>query len=143
MPLDGSQSGKANFQRLIELTRDDDCSNRDWAVFLLGSEDADTPAIREALLQAARDPDEVVRAEAILGLAKRDAMLALPFVQDGLGANTVTIPMLEAAAICAHPSLIPDLRVWIEPSDTPSIDQAAEEALAACEGVIFSKIVIP
>ena len=31
---------------------------------------------------------------AVLGLAKRDALLALPFVQKGLLANSVAIPML-------------------------------------------------
>lgn len=139
-PIAGGECANANFQRLIELTRDEDRSNRDWAIFLLALEDADTPAIRDALLQAARDPDEFVRGEAVLGLAKRDVALALPFVQDGLGANTVSIPMLEAAAICAHPSLIADRRIWVEPSDNPSVDKVAAEALAACEDALIAKL---
>jgi len=133
--LSGSQWAEQNLQRLIELTRDDDRSNRDWATFLLAQEEADHPAIRAALLHAAKDDDEVVRAEAVLGLAKRDVLLALPFVQEGLRAATVAIPMLEAAAICAHPSLVSDLRIWAEPSDEPFADEAAADALAACEGI--------
>ncbi|MEZ5707952.1 MAG: HEAT repeat domain-containing protein [Blastomonas sp.] len=122
-----------NILQLIELTGDDDQSNRDWAVFLLAQMEIDTPAIRHALLQATGDKVEVVRAEAILGLAKRDVSLALPLVQEGLRADSIVMAMLEAAAICAHPSLITDLRVWAAPSDTPFLDEIAANALAACE----------
>lgn len=131
--LSGSEWAEKNLQRLIELTRDDDRTNRDWATFLLAQEDTDTPVVRDALLRAANDEDDVVRAEAVWGLAQRDISLALPFVQQALRADAVAIPMLEAAAICAHPSLIPDLRIWSEPSDEPSADKAAADALAACE----------
>lgn len=132
--LSGSEWAEKNLQRLIDLTRDDDPKNRDWATFLLAQEDIDTPLVRDALLRAANnDDDDVVRAEAVRGLAQRDVPLALPFVQKGLRADAVAIPMLEAAAICAHPSLIPDLRIWAEPSDEPHADKAAADALAACE----------
>lgn len=134
LPLAGSEWAEANFRRLVQLTRDADCSNRDWAVFLLAQEDVDTPDIRDALLRATKDDNDVVRAEAVLGLAKRDALLALPFIQEELRADRVTIPMLEAAVICAHPSLVADLRIWAEPSDQPYADQVAAEALVACEG---------
>jgi hypothetical protein len=46
--------------------------------------------VRDALLYAARDTDEDVRAEAISGLAQRDAKLALSFVQDALDAETAS-----------------------------------------------------
>ena len=131
--LSGSELAEENLRQLIELTRDDDHSNRDWATFLLAQEETDIPVVRAALLHAATDDDNVVRAEAVWGLAKRDVQLALPFVQAALRADAVAIPMLEAAAICAHPSLIPDLRIWAEPSDNPFADQLAAEALAACE----------
>lgn len=72
--------------------------------------------------------------EAVLGIALRDVQLALPLVQQGLRGESVVIPMLEAAALCAHPSLIADLRIWAEPSDAPYADQLATAALAACEG---------
>lgn len=73
VPLSGSPLGEANLRLLIAMTRDDDRSNRDWATFLLSQEDADTPEIRSALRSAADDEDDYVRAEALLGLARRDA----------------------------------------------------------------------
>lgn len=132
VPLTGSQFAHANLCRLIELTRDPDRANRDWATLLLSQEGGDPPAVCAALLRAASDEDEVVRAEAVLGLASRDPEAALPFVQAALCADTVAMPMLEAAAVCAHPSLITDLRVWAEPSDQAFADALAAEALAAC-----------
>jgi len=132
-PLSGGDMAEANLRLLIKMMCDDDRSNRDWATFLLAQEDIDTPAVRNALLHAAKDDDDVVRAEAVLGLAKRAPYLALPLVQEALRAETITIPMLEAAALCAHPSLIADLRIWAEPSDESFADELAAEALAACE----------
>jgi HEAT repeat protein len=133
VPLSGSELAEANLNELIKLTRDEDRANRDWATFLLAQEETDTAAIRDALTRAAKDEDDVVRAEAVLGLAQRDPLLALPLVQEALGADAITVPMLEAAALCAHPSLIADLRVWAQPSDMPYADELAAEALAACE----------
>ncbi|MGS1017905.1 HEAT repeat domain-containing protein [Allosphingosinicella humi] len=134
VPLSGSEMAQANLDLLIAMTRDGDRSNRDWATFLLAQEEIDTIAVRNALIRVAKeDDDDVVRAEAVLGLAKRDPLLALPLVQEALRSDSVAIPMLEAAALCAHPSMIADLRVWAEPSDEPIADQFAAEALAACE----------
>lgn len=131
-PLSGAEGAQENLRRLIALTADADRTNRDWAVLLLSQEEVDGPDVREALLRAARDEDDIVQAEAVLGLAQRDASLALPFVQAALTAETVAAPTLEAAALCAHPSLIADLKVWAEPSDDTYIDALAAEALAAC-----------
>jgi HEAT repeat protein len=136
VPLADGPLAIANLARLIELTRDPDRANRDWAVLLLDLEGGNTPAVRGALFQAASDVDDVVRGEAVLGLAQRDPALALPFVQAELGSDSVTIPILEAASICADPSLIPDLMVWAEPSDQPYADKLAAEALAACKRVV-------
>ncbi|MFZ5749202.1 MAG: lyase [Pseudomonadota bacterium] len=133
MLLSGSERAEENLRRVIVLTRDDNLSNRDWATFLLAQEPVDTPLVRAALISAAGDDDSIVRAEAVLGLAKRDVKLALPLVQQALRADTVAIPMLEAAVVCAHPSLIPDLRIWAEPSADWFADDVAAEALAACE----------
>jgi HEAT repeat protein len=135
LPLSGGELAEANLRRLILMMRDEDRSNRDWATFLLAQEETDTPAVRDALISSAKDGDEVVRAEAVLGLAKRDPLLALPLVQEALRSEAVAVPMLEAAALCAHPSLIPDLRIWAEPSDEPFIDRLAASALAACERI--------
>lgn len=92
-----------------------------------------TRPLREALLQAAGDNDDFVRAEAVFGLARRDPSVALPFVQEALRADCVAVPILEAAELCAHPSLAEDLRHFTEPSDSPYMDGLAAAALAACE----------
>jgi hypothetical protein len=109
-PLSGSIFGDANLCRLIAMTRDPDKSNRDWATFLLAQSDFDDDAIRQALLRAAGDDDEVVRAEAIVGLARRDRDLALPLIKQALTARSVPHPIFEAAAYAAVPALVDDLR---------------------------------
>ncbi|UYY75961.1 hypothetical protein [Sphingomonas sp. R1] len=79
VPLSGSVFADANLGRLISLAQDQDLSNRDWATMILASEEMDTPLVRDALLAALGDKSDVVRAEALLGLARRDPILALPF----------------------------------------------------------------
>ncbi|MDG2527560.1 HEAT repeat domain-containing protein [Caulobacter endophyticus] len=133
VPLSGMADAERNLERLIVLTRDPDAANRDWATMLLGQQEIDTPGVRDALLQAAHDEHHVVRAEGVLGLAMRDPSLALPFVQAALRAEAVAPAMLEAAALCAHPSLIEDLKAWAEPSANTYVDDLAVEALAACQ----------
>jgi HEAT repeat protein len=135
VPLTDGEFADANLHQLIELTHDRNRANRDWAVLLLAQSGSDTPTVRAALLEAANDEDDFVRAEAVLGLANRDREVALPFVQAALKGDAITVPILEAAAICAHPSLIPDLRVWAEPSNEPYTDALAADALTACEQV--------
>jgi HEAT repeat protein len=133
VPLCGSGFADRNLQRLIAMTGDPDSSNRDWAALLLSQQDLDTPEIRAALLTAAGDEDEHVRAEALAGLAARDPALALPLVHEALAADRVGAVIFEAAALVAHPSLIEPLRAFAEPSDNHHIDALVLEALAACE----------
>jgi hypothetical protein len=124
---------EANLGRLMDMTRDAHPENRDWAALLLAQQDMDTPEVRAALLRAAKDENAVVRAEAILGLAKRDRLLALPFLQKELARNGVALPIFEAAALVADASLVDDLRAFAEPSGDESLDKQALEALKACE----------
>lgn len=126
------ESAETNLRRVIEMTRDPDVANRDWATFLLANEGIDTPLVRQTLLQVAAENDDIVRDEAVWGLAMRDAAIALPLVQAALKGDRVGVPLLQAAELCAHPSLIDELRFWAEPSDDPAIDAIAAEALAAC-----------
>src|SRR5260221_5855 len=133
LPLSTEGSGEANLHRLIALTRDPDRSNRDWATFLLASEDVDDATVRGALLDAANDDDSIVRAEAIFGLARRDRGLALPLVRQALADNIVAFPIFEAAALLADASLVEGLLGFTGPSDEPYLDQCACGALAACE----------
>lgn len=133
VPLSGSDLADANMQRLIALTRDDDLSNRDWATMLLASEEADTPQIREALLSAANDTNDIVRAEALVGIARRDRALALPLTLLALSGEQVSMAVFEAAALIADPALADALRPWTEPSDDEWLDDLARKALVACE----------
>jgi HEAT repeat protein len=132
-PLIGTVYAEANLRKVIALTSDEDKSNRDWAAFLLGTLDLDTPAIRAALVACADDDDEDVRAEAIQGLARRDVSLALPFIEKALSAPSARIGIFEAAAAVAHPSLIKYLRAFaLRNAD----DELIADALAACEAGI-------
>ena len=133
VPLAGSAFADANMRRLIALTRDDDLSNRDWATMLLASEEADTTEIRDALLSAANDENDVVRAEALVGIARRDPRLALPLVCKALSGERAGMPLFEAAILVADPALVDALRPWTEPSNDEWLDQLARDALAACE----------
>ena len=133
VPLSGSAYADANMQQLIALTRDEDLSNRDWATMLLSSEEADTPAIRKALLSAANDENDVVSAEALVGIARRDRRAAVPLLQVVLSGERVSMPVFEAAALVAHPALVEVLRQWIKPSENEWLDRLAREALTACE----------
>jgi hypothetical protein len=132
VPLSGSTFADANMRQLVAMTRDGDLSNRDWATMLLASEEADTPEIREALLSAANDENDVVRAEAMLGIAKRDRKLALPLVLKALSGEQASMAVFEAAELIADPVLVEVLRPWAEPSDDVWLDQLARNALAAC-----------
>jgi hypothetical protein len=78
--------------------------------------DIDTPSVRHALLRAAEDENEYVRAETILGLAQRDKAIALPLLQRELSGELVPLPLFEAASIVAHASLAANLRAFAEPS---------------------------
>ncbi|MGX7925445.1 HEAT repeat domain-containing protein [Tsuneonella sp. HG094] len=133
VPLFGSSFADANFQRLIAMTRDDDRTNRDWATLLLSQQEVDTPQVRDALIAAAQDEDDSVRAEALLGLAQRNPALALPFARIALMSDHVTMPVFEAVTLIADPSLVELLRPWTEPSEDDFLDNLAREALAACE----------
>ena len=133
VPLSGGPVGAANLARLAAMTRDPDRANRDWAALLLGQQDVDTAEIREALLGAAKDEDDVVRAEAILALAQRDPDLALPILRNALAGDRACAALFEAAILIADQSLADDLRAFAQPSDNAFLDRLAAEALAACE----------
>ncbi len=133
VPLSGSAFADLNMRQLIEMTRDDDVSNRNWATMLLASEEADTPEIREALLSAANDENDVVRAEALVGIASRDRKLALPLVLKALSSEWAGMPLFEAAALVADPALVDVLKSWTERSGDEWLDGLGCDALAACE----------
>jgi hypothetical protein len=131
-PLTGAH-GESNRRRLMLLMRDGEAANRDCATLLLAQQDLDTDELRQALLAAADDENEHVRAEAILGLAHRDKALALPLIRRELRRERVAVPLFEAAALVADPSLVDDLRDFTVPSDDALLDELAAKALSACE----------
>jgi hypothetical protein len=131
-PLAGKDAA-GNVARVMALMRDKHPANRDWATLLLAQQDLDTKEVREALLTAAEDENEYVRAEAILGLAQRDRTLALPLIRRELGRERVAVPLFEAAALAADPSLVEDLRDFAVPCGHASLDELAAKALSACE----------
>jgi hypothetical protein len=132
-PLTNSDDDDANLLCLIDLIDDADPANRDWATLLLSQDELDTPQVRAALLHAAEDENNVVRAEAILGLALRDKSLALPLLQRELSGPFVPLAIFEAAALVAHPSLVSDLSSFAKPCGDSFLDDASLEALHACQ----------
>ena len=132
-PLVGGEHAVGNLLRLVDMTRDELPANRDWATLLLAQQDIDSADVREALLHAADDENEYVRAEAILGLAQRDKAAALPFLQRELAGEHVPLPLFEAASIVAHSSLVADLRAFAELSGDDFVDSLALQAIEACE----------
>jgi HEAT repeat protein len=130
--LDVSDFGKANLQLLIQLTRDADRSTRDWATMLLASYGPKIDQVRDALLAAAEDEDEIVRAEAIEGLVERDREKALALVKRELASESVSVPLLYAARELADQSLVPLLEPFAIPSDDAYIDGLVDDALKAC-----------
>lgn len=132
VPIGTTGFASENLSRLIDMTRDQDPANRDWATMLLAQQKIDTEAVRSALLQAVRDDNDAVRAEALLGLAKRDPTLALPYAQQALAAESASMPVFEAVEIIASPALIPALQPWLDESENDYIDDWARLAMQAC-----------
>ena len=125
---------EANLRVLIRSTREGDTANRDWAAFFLAQIDVDTPAVRAALVEASNYADDDASHEALWGLARRDTGLALPLVLAALQRG-VSVPLAEAAELCADPSLLADLRAWADkPGYSDAIYSYLADAIAACEG---------
>jgi HEAT repeat protein len=117
---------------LIELTRDADLDVRDWAVFGLGQQTAlDFPELREALVAALEDTHEMVRAEAIDGLAVRQDERAIPALRRELAAvaeDREWHMLWECAEKLKSPLLVPELQAQ---SDRYNKTNPAPEQLVA------------
>ncbi|MEO7563850.1 MAG: HEAT repeat domain-containing protein [Sphingomicrobium sp.] len=138
-PLTGPDA-ESNLRRLLALMRDELPANRDWATFLLAQQGLDSTDLRKALFAAAEDENDDVRAEAIVGLAKRDKAVALPLLRRELGREHVSVPLFEAAEIVADLSLVDDLRDFAMPSEDVLLDELAAKALTAFEAASNSAI---
>jgi len=85
-------------ETLLELMRDEDEVVRDWATFGLGVQgDADSPAIREALIERLSDSFPDAREEAVEALGKRKDLRVLPVLRELLQAETMGSCAEEAA----------------------------------------------
>lgn len=131
--LTGSEFAQQNLQLLIAHMSDNDTSNRDWATLLLAGQAIDTVEVRQALLSAAQDMDASVRAEALLGLAERDVVLALPLVASELEGDEVGYGTFQAAHAIASPTLLNGLRRWSGRGGAPWINDEINDAVVACE----------
>lgn len=136
IPLTGTEFAEQNLLLLIDYMSDADTSNRDWATLLLAGLEIDTPIVRDALLKAAQDCDASVRAEALLGLAERDAVLALPLVERELERSECGYGTFQAARAIANPSLLRGLRTGLGKGSTPWINDEIGDAIVACEAAI-------
>ncbi len=120
---------------LIALTRDEEANVRDWATFGLGQGDADSPALRDALVERLGDDDDEVRAEAIAGLARRRDPRVLDALVDALRAQEATAQILEACEAIADPCLVPELLyLRLLTGDKPETVAAIDAAIARCGG---------
>jgi HEAT repeat protein len=122
---------------LIELSRDIDIVNRDWATSALGTLiDSDTEAIRDALYARLDDIDEQTRGEAMSALAKRKDQRVFPFVLNQLEKMIYWPFLFEAAQDLADPRLLPALYHFRDhwEGEKNLRYNALEAAIAACEG---------
>ena len=84
---------------LLKFMDDPDYRVRDWATTSIGQTvSADSPEVREALLRRATDPDELTRAEAIHGLARRKDARVIPYLIAGLKEDREHIYLFVDAA---------------------------------------------
>src|SRR3546814_13931109 len=89
--------------------------------------------VRAGMLRAAEDESEMVRGEDVLGVDQLDKALALPLLRREMARKSISMPILEAAALVADPSLVVDLRAFAHSTGDDLIDRLALVALKACE----------
>lgn len=136
IPLTGSSFADQNLHLLIAFMTDQDTSNRDWATLLVAGQEIDTPEVRQALLHATQDDDASVRAEALLGLAEREAPCATPLIVQELGRDECGYGTFQAAHRVADSSLLDGLRRWRGRGSASWINNEIEDAIRACEARI-------
>jgi hypothetical protein len=124
--------GEDGVAALVELTSDRESDVRDWATFGLGSQlEADSPAVREALVRRLEDPDDDVRLEALVGLARRaDGRAREPLLAE-LRQHPVHPLAVEAAEYLGDPAALPLLVALRTVSDDGP--DRLERAIRCCD----------
>lgn len=94
---------------LIELSADVDDDVRNWATFGLGQMNADSPALRDALVARLSDENFEIRGEALSGLAERKDARVLEPLHRELAGPPLGLFAIEAAAALGDRSILPVL----------------------------------
>jgi HEAT repeat protein len=117
-------------QTLVRLSKDDDAHVRDWATFALGTlSSADTPEVREALVERLSDGDADVRGEAMRGLASRKDMRAASAILAELQMPDGSDLAIEAACEMPRDEFLPRLKALSESNPAAErVRMAIEEA---------------
>ena len=119
-------------ETLIRLSSDDDSTVRAWATSSLRSWcDADSPPIRDALLERLGDSDWDARSEAITGLAEWGDRRVLGALIAELYSDEVCPLRIDDAAELGAPELLPAL--WRVRKDFGP-NQLLDEAIRKCGG---------
>jgi hypothetical protein len=118
---------------LLRAMEDESDSVRDWATFALGTQtDADSPAVREALVRRLDDLGGDTAGEAARGLARRKDARVYPALVAALADPDVDDLFVEAATELADPRLLPLLYALRD--DNPGGQPCSlDHAIAACE----------
>ncbi len=123
---------------LIALSRDENRDVKNWSAFALGTlSDLDLPIIREALIPLLDEPDDEIRGEALIGLAKRQDRRVMPSLERELSGEYYGSWCVEAAALMADPvlaDLLEDLRNRVPAEEAFSTLADFEAAIQACRG---------
>lgn len=121
---------------LVDLSGDIEKTVRDWATFGIGLEiDTDSEAIREALYHRLCDPEEKIRHQAMLGLARRKDKIARKIIYKELRRSEIIPIVLEAAEELGDPKLYPSLENVAERDiQDPLLQSLLQRALDACAG---------
>lgn len=128
----GGREDSVSVAALVALSGDEAADVRDWATFAIGTlSEADTPAIRNALLERLTDEDRDVRGEAMRGLASRGDARATPAIVRELQAEDVGSLAIEAADHLASPEFLPHLERLLERCPT---DEQIQAAIRKCRG---------
>lgn len=134
----GGNDDEASIAALLKLATDIDDDVRDWATFGLGSLCmADTPEVRECLWRNTQDGNEVVRGEALAGLACRHDERTIPLLMQALVDDEVRVYALEAAETMADSRLyLPLKALWDEYASGQDCNRywfsVLDSALQAC-----------